>query len=305
MMRMRKEETVLVGFGGRLAVRNSRVGAQVGVRCLAGLAAGILVGLSVDAAVLHPVAEYVAESFSGLPYRLNPGFLRVCQTPGFRVFSCARFDVQDGVLPLDLRGEDIDSAQLLVPVDGTSTGAVLRAARVTCSIERMTGRAGFFQDGALEGGRGSVRGGVVRKDLTMVFDATDWVRQWVDGAANETAVAFFGEKMNSEIWLASSRGTAKRWVQLNVEYRRKQAGPPGPAGPAGPAGVAGLPGLKGDPGERGERGMAGVAGARGDRGERGEKGDRGEPGAGGANWDSVQISPRGDIPMGAFQQRGP
>jgi hypothetical protein len=246
-----------------------------------------------------------------MPYRVNPGFLRVCQTPGFRVFSCARFDVQDGVLPLDLRGDDIDSAQLLVPVDGTSSGSVLKAARVTCSIERMTGRAGFFQDGALDGGRGPVRGGVVRKDLTVVFDVTDWVRQWVDGASNETAVAFFGEKMNSEIWLASSRGAAKRWVQLNVEYRRKQSGLPGPAGPPGPpgapgpAGVPGLPGLRGDPGERGERGVAGVAGARGERGERGEKGDRGEPGAGGANWDSVQISPRGDIPMGAFQQRGP
>ena len=264
-----------------------------------GMASGVSFTNVAEGAVLHPVAEFVAESFSGMPYRLNPGFLRVCQTPGFRVFSSARFDLLDGVLPLDLRGEEVDSAQLIVPVESATSGAVLKVARVMRSIEQMSGRVGFFQEGSLEGSRASVRDGVVRKDATAVFDVTDWVRQWVGGTGNETAVAFFAEKTNSEIWLSSSRGTAKRWVQLNVEYRRVRLGPPGPAGPAGPAGQLGMQG------QRGERGEAGMAGPRGERGERGEKGERGEPGFGGVSWESVQIPPRGDIPMGPFQQKGP
>lgn len=300
-MKMWKGGLGLTELSGRLWARE--FGAYG--RSLILLASATLLGATVEGAVLQPVAEYVAESFSGMPYRLNPGFLRVCQTPSIRVFAAARFDLSDGILPLDLRGEEIDSAQLIVPVEATSNGAVLKVARVTRLVEQMTGRAAFFQDGVLEGARGSVRGGVVRKDWTVVFDVTDWVRRWVDVAGGETAVAFFGEKMNSEISLGSSRGGSKRWVQLNVEYRRIQVGPSGPPGPPGvpgPPGAMGPTGVRGVPGERGERGATGVAGA---RGERGEKGERGESGLGGVSWDSVQISPRGDVPMGPFQRRGP
>jgi hypothetical protein len=287
---------------------------KMGRRWMVGLVAGVGWGWVANGAVLHPVAEFVAESFSGVPYRLNTGFLRVCQSPGFRVFSSARFDLSDGSIPLRLSGAEIDSAQLIVPVEGATTGSVLKVARVVRPIEQMTLRAGFFQDGTLEGGRGPVRDGGVRKDSTVVFDVTDWVRQWVDGTGGESAVAFFAEKMSTEVWLGSSRGSAKRWVQLNVEYRRTQAGPAGPPGTpglAGPAGVAGPPGARGEKGEKGDRGetgsagLPGLTGARGERGERGEKGERGDVGVGGASWDSVQISPRGDIPMGPFQQRGP
>ena len=263
------------------------------------MAAALVLGASSDAAVLNPAAEYVVESTSTPICRTNPGFLRAFRAGTFRVISAVRFNLLDGSLPVDLSGDEIDSAQLTVVVDLATSAPMLQLFRAERPLEQMGAVSSLLAAGGMSNPRDSVRPLDVRRDGFLVFDVTDWVRAWVQDRAGSAGFGFTIGNASGEVLMASSRGSARRWTQLNVEYRRKVVGP---IGPIGQTGAAGQPGLRG---ERGEIGPMGPAGPIGPRGERGEKGEGGQSSVDPVDWRTIQILPRGDVPMGPFQQRSP